>query len=157
VRPARRLLAVAALAVAMGGCAWIPFRQLGPGAEVLVRADRLTRAGAWEDAVHVYGDYLADHPDAEAAPRAAASRDTLLALLGARAELASRRDELAVRREQLAVQRREVVRLREELTRLREELTRRDSDLVRVRQEAERLKTDLERLKAIDLKLERRK
>jgi len=51
--------------------------------------------------------------------RATASRDTLRALLSARAELS---------------------RLREELTRLREDLNRRDGELVRVRSEADRLK-----------------
>jgi hypothetical protein len=146
---------VAALVVAVGGCAGGLSRS--PGADALARADAMARGGAWEEAVRAYSDYLAEHPDAEAASRVAASRDTLRALLGARAELAVRREELAVRRDQLALQRHEVVRLREELIRLREELARRDHDLVRVRQEAERLKTDLERLKEIDLRLERRK
>jgi hypothetical protein len=137
-----RLVAVI-LVAAVGGCAWGSLRRPDPGAAALERADDLARGGAWEDAVKAYGAYLAQYPEAETAPRAAASRDTLRALLTARAELAMQRDELA--------------RQRDELLRLREELLRRDSDLVRTRQEAERLRTDLERLKQIDLKLERRK
>jgi hypothetical protein len=143
MRRARRLIAASVLVVAVGGCAWVPLRRVGPGAAALERADDLARAGAWEDAVHAYGEYLVQYPEAEEAGRAAASRDTLRALLGARAEGARLRGE--------------ATRLREEMARLREELVRRDGDLVRVRQEAERLKTDLERLKQIDLKLERRR
>jgi len=140
VRRLRRVLVASLLAAAAGGCA------LGPqtrGATALDRADRLAREGALEDAVTAYGEYLTQHPEAAAAPRATASRETLRALLIARAELARLGDELA--------------RLGDELARLREDLARRDSDFIRVRQEAERLKTDLERLKQIDLKLERRK
>lgn len=133
MRRLRRVLVASLVAAAAGGCA------LGPqtrDATALDRADRLAREGALEDAVTAYGEYLTKHPEAAAAPRATASRETLRALLIARAELA---------------------RLRDELARLREDLARRDSDFIRVRQEAERLKTDLERLKQIDLKLERRK
>ena len=140
---ARRLLGVALLVAAAGGCAWMPVKRVGPGAAGLERADVLAREGAWESAVSAYGEYLAQHPGAADAPRAAASRDTLRALLSARVEAARLREE--------------TTRLREEMARLREELLRRDTDLVRVRQEAERLKTDLERLKQFDLKLERRR
>jgi hypothetical protein len=139
----RRALAVAALLVAAAGCGWMPLKRVGGGAAALERADELARSGAWEDAVEAYGQYLAHHPTAADAPRAAASRDTLRALLSARAEGARLREE--------------TTRLRDEMARLREELLRRDTDLIRVRQEAERLKTDLEKLKQIDLKLERRK
>jgi len=139
----RRALAVVGLVVAVGGCGWMPLKRVGPGAAALERADDLARGGAWEDAVEAYGRYLAHHPTAEDAPRAAASRDTLQALLDARAEAMRLREEAA--------------RMREEMTRLRDELLKRDTDLVRVRQEAERLKTDLEKLKQIDLKLERRR
>jgi hypothetical protein len=119
--------------VAVAGCAtWTPPR----GVVLLDRADRLAREGSWEEAMSAYGEYLRHHPKGDGAPRAAASRDALQALLTVRAEAA---------------------RLREDLARLREELARRDSDLVRVRQESDRLKTDLEKLKQVDLKLERRK
>jgi hypothetical protein len=139
----RRALAVVALVIAAGGCGWLPWTRAGSGAAALERADELARGGAWEDAVDAYGQYLAQHPAAEDAPRAAASRDTLRALLSARAEGARLREETA--------------RLRDEMTRLRDELLKRDTDLIRVRQEAERLKTDLEKLKQIDLRLERRR
>ena len=128
-------VAAVLLLVAVGGCArWLPPPPLH-GA-TLDRADRLAREGAWDEAVTAYDDYLALRPPGEATARAAASRESLRALLSARAEAA---------------------KLREELGRLREELARRDGDLVRVRQEADRLRADLERLKQVDLKLERRK
>ena len=130
---ALRLATLVLVATLTGGCATGPFAR---GQAVLDRADRLAREGAWQEAATAYDEYLTRHPHTASAPRAAASRDTLVALLAARAELA---------------------RLREELGRLREDLARRDSDLVRVRQEADRLRTDLERLKQIDLKLERRR
>jgi hypothetical protein len=133
VRRLRRVLVASLLAAAAGGCALCPPAR---SAAALDRADRLAREGALEDAVTAYGEYLTQHPEAAAAPRATASRETLRALLVTRAELA---------------------RVRDELGRLRDDLARRDSDFIRVRQEAERLKTDLERLKQIDLKLERRK
>jgi succinate dehydrogenase/fumarate reductase flavoprotein subunit len=127
-------VAAVLLLVAVGGCArWSPLPLHGA---TLERADGLAREGAWDEAVTAYGDYLALRPPGEATARAAASRESLRALLSARAEAA---------------------RLREELGRLREELARRDGDLVRVRQEADRLRADLERLKQVDLKLERRK
>jgi hypothetical protein len=97
---------------------------------------RLAHEGPWEEAVTVYGAYLSRHPTGEGAPRAAASRDALRALLTARAE---------------------ATKLHEDLARLREALARRDTELVRVRQESDRLKADLEHLKQVDLKLERRK
>lgn len=132
----RRLVGIAGLVVVAGGCAWLPGKHGPPGAATLERADELMRRGAWEDAVGAYSQYLARYPDAEDASRAAASRDTLRALLVARADGA---------------------RLREEVARLREELGRRDVDLARARQEAERLRVDLERMKEIDFKLERRR
>jgi hypothetical protein len=126
-----RALAVVLLALALGGCASWPFAR---GADRLAEADRLARDGDWQAAITAYDDYLRRYPDAWAAPRALESRDTLAAILNARAELG---------------------RLRQEVVRLRDELGRRESDLVRVRQEADRLRADLERLKEIDLKLER--
>lgn len=130
----RGLLTVAVV-IALGGCAWIPHTR-NTGAPLLDRADRLARDGSWDEAVIAYNDYLTQYPEAKGAPRATANRDTLRALLSARAELS---------------------RLREELTRLREDLNRRDGELVRVRSEADRLKADLEKLKQVDLRLERRR
>ena len=129
----RRLAVLALVTLMLAGCASWPFRS---APSKLERADRLAREGAWEQAATAYGEFLARYPTAPEAPRAAASRDTLAALLAARAELN---------------------RLREEIGRLRDDVARRDLDLVRVRQEADRLRTDLERLKEIDLKLERRR
>ena len=129
----RSIAAASVLLLAVGGCAGLPPAR---GDAALDRADRLAREGAWAEAAGAYGEYLERFPAGAAAPRAAASRDTLTALLAARVELA---------------------RLREEMARLRDDLARRDSDLVRVRQEAEKLRDDLERLKQIDMKLERRR
>jgi hypothetical protein len=131
VRP--RLSVLLLLGIAVAGCAVLPF---GPGATLLDRADRLARDGSWQEAVRAYDEYLTTYPGSWAAGRALESRDTLAAILTARAELA---------------------RLRQEVTRLREDLARRETDLVRVRQEADRLRIDLERLKEIDLRLERKK
>jgi chromosome segregation ATPase len=127
----RQALAVALLTLTLTGCATWPFHR---GAMLLAEADRLAREGEWPAAVAAYDEFLAKHPHEWAAPRARASRDTLAATLGARAELA---------------------RLRSEVARLREELARRETDLVQARSEADRLRSDLERLKQIDLKLER--
>jgi hypothetical protein len=132
----RSRIVVAILLVAVTGCGrWSSSPPAGRVA-MLERADRLAHAGSWNEAVTAYGEYLAENPTGDNAARAVASRDSLRALLSARAE---------------------AEKLREELVRLREELARRDGDLVRVRQEAERLKADLEKLKQVDLKLERRK
>ena len=119
-RAAAGLLLVAALA----GCASWPF---GRGATLLAEADRLAREGDFDGAVARYDLYLARYPETWAAPRALESRDTLAAMLAARAE---------------------VTRLRQEVARLRDELARREVDLARLR-------SDLERLKQIDLRLER--
>jgi hypothetical protein len=127
----RRALPALLLAAAVAGCAGWPF---GVGPVRLAEADRLAREGDWRAAVAAYDDYLARYPDAWEAPRALESRDTLAAMLTARAELA---------------------RLRQEVVRLRDELARREQDLTRVRQEADRLRSDLERLKQIDMQLER--
>jgi hypothetical protein len=133
MRPMRPLVAAAALAIAAGGCAlWGPTR----GHPMLERADRLAQDGAWEEAASAYGAYVVRYPTGPAVRRAATNRDTLRALLNARAELA---------------------RLREELARLRDDVARRDGDLARARQETDRLRADLEKLKEVDLKLERRK
>jgi hypothetical protein len=137
----RGVIAGGVLVVTVGGCASWPLARAGQ--PMLERADRLAHEGAWEDAAAAYGEYLDHHPQAEEAPRAAASRDALRALITARAELSKAREELG--------------RSREELARLREEIARRDGELGRVRQETERLKVDLEKLKQVDLKLERRK
>jgi len=120
----RRALAAVLLTVSLAGCASLPFTR---GATLLANADRLAREGDWPGAVAAYDQYLASYPNAWAAPRALESRDTLAAMLAARAE---------------------VTRLRQEVARLRDELARREVDLARLR-------SDLERLKQIDLRLER--
>lgn len=134
------LVTIVMVSAASGGCAWWSGVR---GASLLERADRLSREGACEAALTMYNEYLDRYPQSPEATRAAASRDTVRALLSAREEAGRSQAEL--------------VRLREDVARLRDDLVRRDQDLVRVRQESERLKTDLERLKQIDLKLERRK
>jgi hypothetical protein len=144
----RRAPAVLLLMATTAGCASWPLG--GGGAALLSRADHQARAGAWEEAVSTYDEYLARYPDAAAAPRALESRDSLAAMLMARSE------ETRLRAE--------VMQLRAEVAQLREDLTRREGDLVRTRQElatrqaeADRLRADLERLTQIDLRLERRR
>jgi predicted nucleic acid-binding Zn-ribbon protein len=155
VHPSRwpRRLAVLLLLLASAGCASWPI--VGP-ALLLVRADQQAREGAWHDAVASYDAFLARYPDDRAAPRVLESRDTLAAMLAARAELSRRRDEVAQLNKELSglrdegtrlredhtklraeasVLRDEVIRLHGERTKLREELTRREGDLARTRQE----------------------
>src|SRR6185369_2023187 len=167
-RPVALRLAGLLLLLSIAGCISLPI--LGPTL-LLVRADRQAREGAWEEAVASYDEYLSRFPADSAAPRVLESRDTLAAMLTARAELSRRREEVVRLRDELGSLEAEGMRLREDGTRLRaegsqlrEELTRRADDLARARQElaarqaeAERLKADIERLKQIDLKLERRK
>jgi septal ring factor EnvC (AmiA/AmiB activator) len=143
-----RAPAVLLLMAATAGCASWPFGS--GGVALLSRADHQARAGALEDAVATYDEYLTRYPDASGAPRALESRDTLASMLMARSELTRLRAE--------------VMQLRAELAQLRDDLTRREGDLVRTRQElatrqaeADRLRADLERLTQIDLRLERRR
>jgi hypothetical protein len=71
----RAVVGVALVGLVAGGCAsWTFWR---PGQPLLDRADRLAREGAWEEAAAAYGEFLTRHPHADAAPRAAASRDDL--------------------------------------------------------------------------------
>ena len=143
-----RAPAVLLLMAVTAGCASWPFGS--GGVALLSRADHQARAGAWEDAVATYDEYLTRYPDASSAPRALESRDTLASMLIARKELTRLRAE--------------VMQLRADLAHLRDDLNRREGDLVRTRQElatrqaeADRLRADLERLKQIDLRLERRR
>jgi len=91
-RRLRRALTALLLAAVAGGCTLYPQIR---GATALERADRLAREGALEDAVTAYGEYLTQYPEAAAAPRAMASRETLRSLLSPRAEQTRLRDELA--------------------------------------------------------------
>jgi hypothetical protein len=111
-----------------GGCASADWLFNG-SASLLARADRLADRQQYEPAVRAYDEFLARYPTDPAAPRALKSRDTLVSIVTARAELA----------------------------RLRSELAARDGELARLRQETERLRTDLEKLKEVDLNLERKK
>lgn len=124
----RRLLAVALVAMALGGCASADW-PLGGATSLLARADRLADQQQYEPALRSYDEFLARYPNDDAALRALKSRDTIASIVTARAELA----------------------------RLRGELAARDAELARLRQESERLRADLEKLKEVDLNLERKK
>ena len=90
----RRALAVLLLMAATARLR-VPGRSPAAGAPLLARADRLAREGAWEEAVAAYDEYLTRYPDAAAAPRALASRDTLASTAGrARQELTRLRAEV---------------------------------------------------------------
>jgi len=155
------------------GCTTMPI--VGP-AVVLARADRQAREGAWEDAVRSYDEYLGRFPDEADAPRILESRDTLAAMLTARAEVARRREEVTRLQDELskletegtrlredgtrhraevAVLRDEVIKLRDERVRLRsesgalrEELTRREGDLAKTRQELAARQAEADKLRA---------
>lgn len=139
-----RRVGIALALVVVAGCAtWPPTWPFGPASSLLVEADRLARDGDYQGAVDLYDELLGRYPDDPSAHRALETRDTLAAILIARAELA---------------------RLRQEVARLQEELTRREGDLSRVRAElnarqteAEQLRADLERLKEQDLREQRRR
>ena len=172
-RPVTRWLALLLLLASVAGCVSLPI--LGP-ALLLARADRQAREGAWEEAVASYDEYLTHFSDDSSAPRVLESRDTLAAMLTARAELTRQREEVARLRGELTmlrdegtrlredgtrlraeatVLRDEVIRLREdrvhlrvEGTKLREELLRRGGDLARTRQELAAQQAEAERLRA---------
>ena len=129
-----RLLRVAWLVLALGGCALLDVVR--PPAIELARADDLAASGDYVAAVAAYDDYLARHAAAREAPRARASRDTLAAVLAARAEVA---------------------RLREELAQLQTALAGREADLARLRQDLARREAELEQLKQIDERTMRRR
>jgi septal ring factor EnvC (AmiA/AmiB activator) len=138
--------------VAVMGCSTsrtIIFERFMP--DPLTEADQLLARGQYEAAVAAYDAFLQDQTQSPTALlRARATRDTVLALLDTRAQLARLEQELAVREGDLA--------------RAREDVARRDGDLGKVRQEVtrlaaetERLRQDIERLKQVDIRLERRR
>jgi hypothetical protein len=167
-----RWLAGLFLLVITAGCTTLPI--VGP-AVLLARADRQARDGSWREAIGSYDEYLGRFPDDADAPRILESRDTLAAMLTARAELTRRRDEVTRLQDELSkleadgtrlredgtrqraeatVLRDEVIKLRDERSRLRsegtqlrEELTRRESDLARTRQELAARQAEAERLR----------
>jgi hypothetical protein len=134
----RRGIAVGAVlvvvATAAGGCggwtaswSWPPWQR--PGGEALALADHHVERGEYAQAVAAYDAYLTKYPEEPEAKRALQTRDTLAAIVAARAEL----------------------------ERLRAELAKSESDATRLRDELARLRADLERLKQLDLGLERRR
>jgi hypothetical protein len=98
-----RGLAGLLLCVGALGCSSLP---VAAPARLLAQADREARDGAWEQALRSYDEYLARFPDDRAAPRGRESRETLAAMLAARAEVTRQREE--------------VVRLRADIERLKE-------------------------------------
>ena len=144
-RSALRSLAGLLLLGVIAGCVSMPI--LGPTL-LLSRADRQAREGAWAEAVASYDEYLALFPDDGAAPRALESRDTLAAMLTARAELTRRREEVARLREELDGLQAEGTRLREDRTRLRAEATVLRDEVIRLRDEAIRLRDERGHLRA---------
>jgi chromosome segregation ATPase len=134
-----RPLAVLLLVVVTAGCVSMPI--VGP-ALLLARADRQAREGGWEEAVKSYDEYLTRFPDDSAAPRVLESRDTLVAMLAARAELARRREEVTRLRDELAKLLDEGTRLREGGTRLRAEATVLRDEVNRLREERLQLREE---------------
>jgi chromosome segregation ATPase len=174
-----RVVAAVALgaALAAGGCAgWSPFPRPTPA--VLERAHAAVERGDYDGALTAYDDALRAGLEGETAVRARAARDTVAAVLGARAEVARLRAEAVARdgevaklRDGMTAREDDLTRLREEVARLRQELAARQAELVarqaelaarqteitKLTTEAERLRTDLELLKSIDMRLERRR
>jgi hypothetical protein len=125
------------------GCTTIPI--VGP-AVLLARADRQAREGAWDDAVRSYDEYLGRFPDDEDAPRILESRDTLAAMLTARAEVARRREEVTRLQDELTKLENEGTRLREDGTRQRAEVTILRDEVIKLRDERVRLHDERARL-----------
>lgn len=134
-----RGLALVALVVGLAGCAILA----RPSDTLVEQGDRLARQGNYTGAVEAYDAVLARYPEAEAAGRARAARETVMELIAARVDIARLRGALAAREGELA--------------RLRQDLAARRAELRRVNAEAERLRADLEQLKRIDLREERRR
>jgi chromosome segregation ATPase len=137
--PVTRSLAVLLLLLASAGCASWPI--VGP-ALLLARADRQAREGAWREAVASYDEYLARFSDDSDAPRVLDSRDTLAAMLTARAELTRRRQEVVGLRDELTTLLDEGTQLREGRTRLRAEATVLRDEVIRLREEKMQLREE---------------
>jgi hypothetical protein len=143
MRRSARALGVVLLAGTLGGCvstAWWPYR---PAAMLLARADRAADELRFRQALSLYDEFLARHPDDPLAGRALESRDTVAAIVTTREDLTRLRQELRERET-------DVTKLREDVARLRQELASRQA-------ETDRLRADLERIKELDLRLERRR
>jgi hypothetical protein len=143
-------LFVACLALAVAACTPRAIIVERPEPPTLREADALLGQEAYEAAIGAYDAFLREHGEHPAAPRARATRLTLVTLLETRAQLDRLQQEMSVREGDLA--------------RAREDLVRRDGELGRARQEAsrlaaeaERLRKDIERLKEVDIRLERRR
>jgi len=145
LRPARRWVASLLLLATFSGCVSMPI--LGPTL-LLSRAERQAREGSWAEAIASYDEYLARFPDDSAAPRVLESRDTLAAMLTARAELTRRREEVARLRDELSGLQADETRLREDRTRLSAEATVLRDEVIRLHDEAMRLRDERVHLRA---------
>ena len=146
-------LATAGFLALGAGCASWPV--VGP-AVLAARADEHVRDGAWYEAIASYDELLARFPDHPSAPRVLENRNSLAAMLTARAQLARQRDEVHRLHDELmadrtrlqgetAALRSELFRLHSEQSRLREELLRRERDLARAREAMAVRESDLAR------------
>jgi hypothetical protein len=164
-----RLLA-GAIIVTLAGCApWSAAPR--PALQLLDGAERLTVLGDHASAVELYDELLAKYPEDAVAGRARAGRESAVAVLTAREEIARLREQLNARetevrrlredllaRERMLTSRDQTLAVREgEVGRLQHELSARQAELAKLTAEADRLRTDLEQLKRIDLKLEQRR
>ena len=152
-----RRAAVAFTLVLAGCAAW------SPGADLVVRADRLAADGDLDGALRAYEAALAEGAAGDAAIRARAGRATVAAAQTAAAELVRVREQLARLHEQITARERDVAKLtrdlaaREgELSRARQELSARQAELTRLGVETDKLRGDLEDLKRLEMRLEKR-
>jgi hypothetical protein len=134
---------------AVAGCVTSPPAPR-PSAMLLAQADRMVTQGQYAGALDAYGQILAKYPDADEAGHARSSRDALVSLLAARAQVVRLTADMKA-------QEAELVRTREQVAARDGELLRARQEIARLTAEADRLRADLESLKKIDIDLERRR
>ena len=114
-----------------------------PAVTLLARADGLVAEGHYADALDAYGEILAKYPNTDEASRARGSRETLVNLVSARAQIVKLTAEMKTQESHMKTQEAELTRARQEIARLTAE--------------SDKLRADLEHLKKIDIDLERRR
>ena len=107
-----RARGLVALAVLVGGCAFLPTR---PAVRLLSLGDALMDQGEYVSAVAAYDELLTKYPDDPAAASALSRRDAVAKLTSAQREITRLRADLSTREI-------EVTRLRQEIDRLRADL-----------------------------------
>jgi hypothetical protein len=107
-----RRAAIVAAALALTGCAGMPFGSSDQPAALLRRADDQVTAAQYKSALALYDEFLKANPNDPATPRARVSRTAAERLLASQAEIDRLRREVDTRQA-------EIDRLKGDLERLR--------------------------------------